>query len=648
MTSVLEPGVHRLRAVRPSPPPQVRCDIPAFVGISRQGPIGVPVAVESWREFEACFGSLDAPGYLPFVVRGFFENGGRRCHVVRVADIAAGGAQAASLPVLDVAGNPVGELAAASPGSWGNELDARLTELRRGRTALRHIDSDIGCLAVGSVVGYEPGSLIEIRKSSGANGPLRVVVTVDATRRLLELDRPLTAAELIEAVDLERVSYRVDVRRRGRLLASYDGLSSVPWSARYASTVLDGDIAAAAEKGLSIPLVAWFDARDPRDVPVRLQSTTWLGMTGGADGLINLTADDFIGESTDPGDNDVTRRAKTRGLAAVADIAEVALVAVPDAYNPVPPLVVDAPPPSCPDDPCRTPDIAAPATRRDDGERPRQLTPTESLRVQQSLVEQCAALRDRVAILDPPPRISDPLVGDEELEHWRSQVTNGYAATYTPWVEVADPRPSAPRPTLAIPPCGHVLGAIATNDALRGVHHAPANTRLEWVSGWTVDYSPDRHARHNDNGINVLRAPLDGGLRILGARTLTDEPVWKFLNVRRLLIFLERSLLQLLAWAVHEPNNDETRAKVRLCVSALLLDLHQRGAFAGATPSESFAVRCDESNNPAESRANGMLLAEVAVAPTIPMEFIVLRIGRIENSLNVETDESLGGGTWPR
>src|SRR6476620_10185287 len=171
MTQVLEPGVHRLRAARPPAQPRVRCDIPAFVGISRQGPIGVPVAVESWREFEACFGSLDAPGYLPFAVRGFFENGGRRCHVVRVADTAPGGAQAASLHVLDVAGNPVGQLAAASPGTWGNELDARLTELRRGRTALRHNDSDNGCLAVESVVGYEPGTLIEIRPSSAAPAP---------------------------------------------------------------------------------------------------------------------------------------------------------------------------------------------------------------------------------------------------------------------------------------------------------------------------------------------------------------------------------------------------------------------------------------------------------------------------------------------
>lgn len=646
MTSVLDPGVHRLRVARPAPPPRVRCDIPAFVGISRQGPIGIPVAVESWREFEACFGSLDAPGYLPFAVRGFFENGGRRCHVVRVADIAPGGAEAASMQVLDAAGNPVGQLAAASPGSWGNELNTRLTELRSGRTTLRHNDSDIGRLAVGSVVGYESGSLIEIRPSSEGPAPLRVVAAVDATRRLLELDRPLTGVELVNAVDLERISYRVDVRRRGRLLAGYDGLSPVPWSPRYASTVLGGNIAAAAEGGLPIPLITWIDTRDPRDAPARLQSTNWVAMTGGADGLKNLAADDFIGEPTDPGDDDITRRVKTRGLAAVADVAEVALVAVPDAYNPAPPLVVQGVP-RCPDDPCRTPDVA-PAIRGDDGEQPRQLTAAESLRIQQSLVEHCATLRDRVAILDPPPRIRDSLTGDQELEHWRAQLSSGYAAAYTPWIEVADPRAGASQPTVAVPPCGHVLGAIATNDAVRGVHHAPANTRLEWVSGWTVDYDPAQHARHNDSGINVLRAPLDGGLRILGARMLTDEPVWKFLNVRRLIIFLERSLLQTLAWSVHEPNNEETRGKVRLCVSALLLDLYQRGAFAGATPSESFAVRCDKTNNPARSRANELLLAEVAVAPTIPMEFVMLRIGRVENSLTVETDGTLGGGVWPR
>jgi phage tail sheath protein FI len=226
--------------------------------------------------------------------------------------------------------------------------------------------------------------------------------------------------------------------------------------------------------------------------------------------------------------------------------------------------------------------------------------------------------------------------------------TSTYAAAYTPWLEVANPNPLAARPTVETPPCGHVLGLIATNDRVNGVHHAPANLRLEWVADWTVDYTTDEHARHNDNGINVLRAPCDGGLRVLGARTLGYEPVWKFLNVRRLLIFIERSMLELLSWCVHEPNNHETRAKARLCVTAFLLELLQNGAFAGATPDESFGVRCDESNNPPELRDSGALLIEILVAPTIPMEFIVLRIGRVENALTIETETALGGGAWPR
>ena len=642
---MIEPGVHRQRAERPEPLRAVRCDIAAFVGIASRGPIGVPVAVESWREFEATFGGLDAQGHLPFAVRGFFENGGGRCHVVRVADTAPGGAATAATALLDTTDVSVGRLVAASPGAWGNSLEVRLTEVRRVRTAIRKSESDVWRLVVESVMGIEPGALLAIPTMTAGTPILRIVDAVEPTGSALVLREPLSTAELVNATRVERLTYRIDVRQRGRQAATYDDLSPSPSSPRYGARVLSAGGGGAVDRGLSTPLVAWLDDRDPRSGPIRLKSSGWSQLAGGADGLASLSADDFIGEDPDPSDDDANRRRRARGIAALVEVDEVALIAIPDLFNsgsePLPPAQ-----PRCPVDRCDPFGTADPPARAF-AERPRPLTPSESQRVQRALIEHCESLRDRIAVLDPPPAISDPLTGNETLQQWRSQMTSPYAVAYTPWLEVTDPNPLARRPTVQIPPCGHVLGLVATNDRVHGVHHAPANTELSWIADWSVSYTADEHARHNDNGINVLRAPTDGGLRIFGARTLTYEIPWIFLNVRRLVIFVERSLKRLLAWCVHEPNNEETRAKVRLCTTSFLLSLFERGAFAGATPEESLAVRCDGSNNPPETRDNGNLLVEVFIAPSIPMEFIILRIGRVENSLDSYSDD-LRGGVWPR
>lgn len=621
--SLLAPGVHRERADEQPAAHAVRCDIAAFVGIARRGPIATPIAVESWREFEACFGSIDAPGHLPRAVRGFFENGGARCHVVRVADATA--VSTASITIVDVNGNPAVVLGASSPGAWGNELAVRLTEVRRVRRSIDASASDHWSVAVDSIGGFEPGAVVELRGGAGP-APLRVVDEVRPATRSLVLDRPVTTPELAAATSVERVTARVDVRAGGRLVASYDDLSASSRDRRAATLVLPGDVAGAAARGLAIPLVSWTPLGAPTDTPVRWQSTGWEPLAGGADGLASLAGTDLIA-----------------GIDALVDVEEVAIVAVPDTWNPVPPV----PPiisPRCTPDPCAAPGALGTEVV-DRGDTPRRLIAAESQRVQQALVEHCDSLADRVAVLDPPPQIADAVIGRDVLLQWRLDTSSSYATTYTPWLKVADPAGGS---TIATPPCGHVCGQMARNDAVRGVHHAPANTVVDWAADWSVEYGADDHALLNDEGINVLRAGLDGVLRIGGARTLSAEPAVRFLNVRRLLIFVERSLRRSLAWCVHEPNDHATRAKVQLCATTLLRALFERGAFVGATPDDAFAVRCDEGNNPPEARANGALHLDIALAPSTPMEVILLRIGRVEGSLDLAVTELSGGGLWPR
>jgi uncharacterized protein len=137
-------------------------------------------------------------------------------------------------------------------------------------------------------------------------------------------------------------------------------------------------------------------------------------------------------------------------------------------------------------------------------------------------------------------------------------------------------------------------------------------------------------------GVNVLTAEPGRGLRVVGARTLSSDPDWRFVNVRRVVMMVMKAIDVATQWAVFEPNDDTTRMRITQSISELLDALWRRGAFVGAVPAAAFQVVCDETNNPPEQRANGQLLAEVRIAPSSPFEFVVLRVGRKENAFDIE------------
>jgi phage tail sheath protein FI len=156
------------------------------------------------------------------------------------------------------------------------------------------------------------------------------------------------------------------------------------------------------------------------------------------------------------------------------------------------------------------------------------------------------------------------------------------------------------------------------------------------------------HGLLNEEGVNVIRPALGRPLRILGARTLSSDPDARFVPVRRLVMLLRRTLDRAARWAVFEPNDAQTRAALAHGVAGLLEGLWRAGALAGATPEAAFAVRCDETNNPPAERGNGRLRCDVAVAPSVPYEFVVLRIGRVGNAFEVdERFVRLGQGGGP-
>jgi phage tail sheath protein FI len=383
---------------------------------------------------------------------------------------------------------------------------------------------------------------------------------------------------------------------------------------------------------------------EPLDVPGQGR----IQLKGGADGLALLGVYDLIGEAVSPLDSDVVRARKVRGLRALEEISEVAILAVPDIHIQPVDLPPRAPVSPCVPDPCLPLPVALPAAPRAPsvGDLPARFSEAAIYQVQAAMVQQCEQRRDRIAILDVPFTAARPdALGLSAAQAWRSRFDSKYAAFYYPWLRVVDPLRTPTTLTRDIPPSGHAAGQYARTDLEVGVHKAPANAPLGWVQDVTVAVDDAAHGLLNSGGINVVRALPGRGIRLLGARTASSDPTWRYVNVRRLLMMVEKAIDLATQWVVFEPNDIFTRPKLRLSLMSFLIALWQRGALMGNTIQEAFFVKCDEDNNPDSERANGRLLAEVGVAPSIPFEFIVLRVERTANELEiVEAFGRYGGG----
>jgi uncharacterized protein len=197
--------------------------------------------------------------------------------------------------------------------------------------------------------------------------------------------------------------------------------------------------------------------------------------------------------------------------------------------------------------------------------------------------------------------------------------------------------------TRRIPPCGHVAGQYARSDLETGVHKAPANAPLVWAQNVSVLIDDATHGLLNPDGINAIRVLPGRGLRIFGARTVSSDPDWRYVNVRRLMMMVEKAIDLSTQWASFEPNNEFTWAKIRLALTGFLSNLWRSGALVGEMR-QAFFVRCDESNNPPAQRALGQLIADVGVAPSIPYEFVVVRINRTAGELEILELGRVSGG----
>lgn len=257
---------------------------------------------------------------------------------------------------------------------------------------------------------------------------------------------------------------------------------------------------------------------------------------------------------------------------------------------------------------------------------PGRTTPT----IQNALINHCELMRYRFAVLDGPPPPADSI---PDVQAQRQQFDTKYAALYHPWLHTIDPFPAGPivRQDYPIPPSGHMLGIYARTDIERGVHKAPANEVVRGVIGLQRLLNKEQHDILNPYpvNINVIRDFRNNnrGIRVYGGRVITSDSDWKYVNVRRLMIFVENSIDRGLQWVVFEPNAEPLWARVRRSISNFLTLVWRNGALEGTKPEEAFFVKCDRTTMTQTDIDSGRLICVIGIAPVKPAEFVIVRIG---------------------
>jgi uncharacterized protein len=653
------PGVIYVPEAAPRVLVGVRMDVAAFVGVAPRGPAfeladphvwpfpdgvvrtrSVPVVAESWDDYVERFGSFEGPGLLPYAVAAFFQQGGRRAHIVRIVhDLDGVSDGSTAVPgrsrydfgaPLTAAGGGTVSLTARNEGSWGDRLTLTLS----------YATSPVTCLGAEA-----PALLLDPQAEVTAGAWLRLVLP-DGSRVLRSVNSVVTRGKAGDAgyervalldgpagapVSVERVDATLDVVDRDPLRARSEHLEKLGLLPAHPNW-----IGQALETGSNlVELAGSADGIMPADVTLS-PVTASLGAPG-ADRYAAVTPDDFFGTLLDGDD------AATSGLDALLQVPEVASIVVPDLYSPapVPGTAPVADPPTfagatfsaCVERPGSAAVTPPPAGL--DGLRLDPLDAAELatiITLQNQLVS-CAELLRAVALIDVPPGLTQ-----RAILQWRAGFASSGAAAYHPWLRV--PLESAGSPLASVNPSAFAAGVIARTELVHGVPHGPANELITGAVDVTDRVDPARHAVLHQSGVDVYLLRTDG-VWLMGARTLSRDPSWRQLNVRRVVSLVERTILSELAWTVFEPNDRQVRSTLELLLGGLLRQLFVQGAFAGATPAESYFIRtASDAVLPLEAAA-GQLVCEIGLAVAEPLEFILVTISR--DAQGALTTETFGG-----
>jgi uncharacterized protein len=640
MAQLTYPGVY-IEEFAPGAPIQgVGTSTAAILAPTSDGPLGEPTKITSFDAYQAQFGDPPAGFYGWYAARGFFDNGGRVCYVLRVSNAAR-----ASVELLDSsagAGKPTLVVRARDVGVPAPDIEVE-------------VDDDA---AISNV------ALFQIQPATIANAAgTEVMVTAAHEQRAGRL-RP---GDVLTWGGIGEPAPPVVSRVEGRTIRLAEPLTGTYTS----GGVQIADAVAGTTKTFRI---------GPGGEKLAAGSVVTIDETGGAPDRrivkrvdverLAPTVTTYRVELTQP-----VSRAFTIAGATVSSV-EFKLTVTQDGYSKdYPDLSMDpghpryaidvvaadpdrrvelafAEPPSTSPPPDNRPRATAAAQPLAGGaaDDPATLSPSDyrgALRlleavddvnivlvpdrtdpdVQTAAIDHCERMMDRFAVLDSPR--GAPLFGGGSVDAHRDGVTStrGYAALYYPWLLVPPQTGSTP---VLVPPSGHVAGVYARIDDQRGVHKAPAGEEAIVRGSLAVERTMRDvdQGELNLDGINVIRVFRPGGRPVVwGARTTASDRNWQYVNIRRLFLFLEESIQEGISWAVFEPNDLSLWQALKRTIGDFLTSAWRDGALFGAKPEDAFYVRIDEVLNPFSEQQLGRLHIEVGVRPTYAAEFIVVRIG---------------------
>lgn len=642
------PGVY-IEEFAPGAPIQgVGTNTAAFIGVASRGMMDEPTKITSWDRFRELFGNEPVPGFfLWYAVRGFFENGGQVCYIVRASNGKYG-----EFTINTVSGaKPLFKIIAREPGATTLQVATDPQHLLdKTKTS---VFQPTGTLASAVSIGdkqivmtatnankFRPGDIITIDTVGESLQIVRITNDATATNGTLLLDKKLQSAyasgktvrladalvgtrtfrltstvplppdalaegtmltfkqgatnedtQIVQAVQTEimsggAVTYRVTLRQELKFTIDMKTVATVQ-SEEFKITVTQGG-AATLYEGLAMD---------------SLHSHYYLKVINSdPNALVRIVPVDPPPPIQMPGNMPKTTVSTPLAGGSREDLANLIDQDFIDALDTL--RAVD--------------DVNLVAV-------PDRITPT----VQSAVKDHCELTADRFAVLDCRPGLElfktktvDGIDGQRE----EVPSARGYTALYYPWLRV----PPAGRGDLTlVPPSGHVCGIIARSDANRGVHKAPANEIVSGALGVERGMSDIDHGQLNILGINVIRVFQGGSSPVLfGARTTATDRNWQYVNIRRLFLYLEESIQEGIRWAVFEPNNLQLWKKLRRTISDFLTRAWRDGALFGAKgEGEAFYVRIDETLNPFSEQQQGRLNIEIGVRPSYPAEFIIVRIG---------------------
>ncbi|MCR5599065.1 MAG: phage tail sheath subtilisin-like domain-containing protein [Lachnospiraceae bacterium] len=534
-----------------------------FVGMAEKGPVsGIPQLVTSFKSFRQQFGGFLSEfkygeyRYLANSVEQFFNNGGTRCYVMRVAPQDA-------LPAS--ADKGVVKFIAANPGKWGDKIQVALTTVKKVKMQLIE-KTQVGYKAK-KTEGFREGDVVEF------NGTFHKIKAILDDVVVFEDKMPDSAVD------------NGTVPKNFVYLVTFDLMVTAgDDSETYTDMTLNNQSPAFIANRMKHSAIVKLEVKDTEKALSPVEAILGKGLTsgsfllaGGSDGSIaKVKAGTFIGEDGGPGNR--------TGLQAFIENSTISMIAVPGITDPE--VVV-------------------------------------------ALVAHCENLKNRFAVIDMP----GDMYKTEDLIRYRGLIDSTYAAMYHPWIQVLD---RSTGNAGFIPPSGAIMGVYSRTDIARGVHKAPANETI-FCTGLKTNYNKDEQDILNPEGINLIRSFPGQGIRVWGARTASSNSAFKYVNVRRLFIFVEESIKANTNWVVFEPNDQMLWQRVALTVSSFLDGLWRNGMLAGSTASESYFVEIGTSTMTRDDIMNGRLICNIGIAPSRPAEFVIFRVTQ-------HTAESGGGG----